>query len=352
MFLALKEIKHEKLRYGLVISMVVLISYLIFILTSLAQGLGSQNTAAIDTWNIKQVVLNKDSDINMRQSFLTTQQVDQLHQGKNDAVIGQAAVVAKHSDLPQISATFIGIKPTQFIYKDMKVIKGHKPLTDRQLVVDSSFETKGYKLGQWVKLNSLNQKYQIVGFVKNAKINISPIAYGRLSAWKTISNLNPNLAASALVTRSKHYKVTDNNLKAYSVSAFINNLPGYTAQNMTFEFMIGFLMVISLIVIAIFLYIITNQKLPNYAVLRAQGVPAKTLVISTIMQSLILVVSGILIGALLTWITNLIIPAAVPMTFNVPVLSAVAAGLVLTSIIGAILPVRTIMKIDPVKVIG
>ena len=41
MFLALKEIKHEKLRYGLVISMVVLISYLIFILTSLAQGLGS-----------------------------------------------------------------------------------------------------------------------------------------------------------------------------------------------------------------------------------------------------------------------------------------------------------------------
>lgn len=352
MFLALKEIKHEKLRYGLVISMVVLISYLIFILTSLAQGLGSQNTAAIDTWNIKQVVLNKDSDINMRQSFLTTQQVDQLHQDKNDAVIGQAAVVAKHSDLPQISATFIGIKPTQFIYKDMKVIKGHKPLTNRQLVVDSSFETKGYKLGQWVKLNSLNQKYQIVGFVKNAKINISPIAYGRLSAWKTISNLNPNLAANALVTQSKHYKVTDNNLKAYSVSAFINSLPGYTAQNMTFEFMIGFLMVISLIVIAIFLYIITNQKLPNYAVLRAQGVPAKTLVISTIMQSLILVVSGILIGALLTWITSLVIPAAVPMTFNVPVLSAVAAGLVLTSIIGAILPVRTIMKIDPVKVIG
>ena len=32
---------------------------------------------------------------------------------------------------------YIGIKPTQFIYKDMKVIKGHKPLTDRQLVVDS-----------------------------------------------------------------------------------------------------------------------------------------------------------------------------------------------------------------------
>ena len=72
MFLALKEIKHEKLRYGLVISMVVLISYLIFILTSLAQGLGSQNTAAIDTWNIKQVVLNKDCRILMSESLFKT----------------------------------------------------------------------------------------------------------------------------------------------------------------------------------------------------------------------------------------------------------------------------------------
>ena len=38
MFLALKEIKREKLRYSLIIGMIVLISYLIFILTSLAWG--------------------------------------------------------------------------------------------------------------------------------------------------------------------------------------------------------------------------------------------------------------------------------------------------------------------------
>ncbi len=39
MYLALKEIKHEKVRYSLIIAMVVLISYLVFILTSLALGL-------------------------------------------------------------------------------------------------------------------------------------------------------------------------------------------------------------------------------------------------------------------------------------------------------------------------
>lgn len=44
MFLALKEIKREKLRYGLIISMIVLIAYLIFVLTSLALGLAQENT--------------------------------------------------------------------------------------------------------------------------------------------------------------------------------------------------------------------------------------------------------------------------------------------------------------------
>ncbi len=44
MFLALREIKKEKLRSGLIIAMIVLISYLIFILTSLALGLARENT--------------------------------------------------------------------------------------------------------------------------------------------------------------------------------------------------------------------------------------------------------------------------------------------------------------------
>ncbi len=42
--------------------------------------------------------------------------------------------------------------------------------------------------------------------------------------------------------------------------------------------MIAFLMIISLIVIAVFLYIITIQKLPNYAVLRVQGIANKVLI--------------------------------------------------------------------------
>lgn len=71
MYLALKEIRHEKLRYGLIIGMILLVTYLVFILGALANGLAQQNTQAINSWNTAQVVLTKDSDTNLNQSLLT-----------------------------------------------------------------------------------------------------------------------------------------------------------------------------------------------------------------------------------------------------------------------------------------
>ena len=53
MFLALKEIKYEKLRYGLITLMIFLIAYLIFMLSSLSVGLASENTQAVNSWQTR-----------------------------------------------------------------------------------------------------------------------------------------------------------------------------------------------------------------------------------------------------------------------------------------------------------
>ena len=59
MFLAVKEIRHEKLRYGLIIGMIVLIGYLMFMLMGMMLGLANENKAAIDSWDAKSVVKQK-----------------------------------------------------------------------------------------------------------------------------------------------------------------------------------------------------------------------------------------------------------------------------------------------------
>ena len=57
-----------------------------------------------------------------------------------------------------------------------------------------------------------------------------------------------------------------------SVDDFINELPGYSAQNLTFGLMIGFLIVISAIIIGIFMYVLTIQKTPYFGIMKAQGI--------------------------------------------------------------------------------
>jgi len=352
MFLSLKEIKKEKFRYSLIIGMIVLICYLIFILTSLSMGLANQNTDAINSWNAKSIVLDKDANTSLTQSLITKDQVKDSKITKNEAYIGQAAVVAKKSGLTKESAQYLGLNKKQFIAKNLKLSSGHNFKTANQVVVDDKFKTDGYKLGDKIKFNSASTSYTIIGFVKNAKLNIAPVIYGQIDNWLSIKNLNGPFKASAIVSKNANFDVKDKQLKTYSMKAFISKLPGYSAQNSTFTFMIGFLMIISLIVIAVFLYILTIQKIQNYAVLRAQGIPSKTLVNATISQSVILVVSGLLIATVLTGITAFAMSAAVPMSFNIPILSAVGFGLILTGLLGSLIPIKIILNVDPVSVIG
>lgn len=350
MFLALREIRHEKLRYGLIIGMIVLVTYLVFILSGLSYGLAQQNTQAISSWRVDRIALNKDANDSLSQSVITKQAADKVKLTSHEAYLGQMGVVAKAKGQAKLSAQFLGIDRDQLIYRRVKVTAGHKPTKANQILVDDSFKDNGYRLGDKVTLNAADGQYRIVGFTHNAKLSVAPVIYGSLGTWRTLSHLTADFQASGIVSTRSTFKAQG--LSTLPLSKFINKLPGYSAQNTTFSFMIGFLMVIAMVVIAVFLYILTMQKLPNYAVLRAQGIPAKILVTTTITQALLLVVAGLAIGAGLTLGTVLLLPAGVPMSFNVPLLGAVTGGILLTGVVGALIPVKVILNVDPVSVMG
>lgn len=352
MFLALKEIKYEKLRYGLITFMIFLIAFLIYMLSSLAVGLAAENTQAVESWKTQSVVLNEDSNVSLSQSVLTKNQVKKSDLSNDEAFVGETPAVIKHKGSNTVSAQFIGLDQSQYIYKNLEIVKGKKATKAHEVMVDSSLEDKGYKLGDKVTFNGGKTKYKIVGFVNNAKINIAPIVYGELSTWKNLRHLSSSAVASGIISEKSNFKLDADNVKTYGVRAFIKKLPGYTAQNMTFELMIGFLFVISLIVIAVFLYILTMQKLPNYSVLRAQGIPTKTLVGATISQSLILTITGSVLALIVMLIMVQVMPSAVPMDFAPWIMISGIVGMIITGVIGGLIPIRSIMKVDPAKAIG
>ena len=76
--------------------------------------------------------------------------------------------------------------------------------------------------------------------------------------------------------------------------------------------MITFLFVISATVIGVFLYVITPQKKNLFGVLKAQGFTNGFLMKMVLAQTFILALIGTLIGLILTLLTSLVLPEAVP----------------------------------------
>lgn len=352
MFLALKEIKHEKLRYGLIVLMIFLVSYLIFMLSALAIGLADENTQALESWGVQKVAMNDTSNVNMAQSFLTKKDIEKAKIGKKEAVFGETRLAAKAKNRPTVSATFIGIKSDQFIYKSIDLAAGHNKLNNKDVVVDVAFQNKGYKLGDEIKFGNSDTKYKIVGFAKNSKINIGPIVYGSLKTWHKLDQVMPGAEISAIASQNPKYEFNNKNVKTYTYKQVANKLPGYSDQNMTFAMMIGFLFVISLVIIAVFMYILTMQKMHNFAVMRAQGIPAKTLVGATVSQSLILVIAGVVISLVAMLLTFKAMPSAVPMMLTPEIIVVGCVGMLLMGVLGSLIPIKSILKVNPADAIG
>lgn len=357
MFLAWNEIKHSKFRYTLIIGVMFLIAYLVFFLTGLSYGLAQDNRTAIDSWEADSIVLAKESNTNINMSMIPKKDSDDVSADEK-AVLGQAAGVIQkqHSsaDDEKVDVRFFGIEPDQFLMPD--IIEGRAFTGDDEAVADISLkEENDIQLNDTVQMAGSDKTLKIVGFTDNARFNVAPVLYTSLNSYQEIRfeqvDDSDNARINAIVVRGKA-AVTGDDLEVVSIKTFINELPGYSAQVLTFAFMIGFLIVIAAIVIGIFIYVLTMQKTTIFGVMKAQGISSRYIASSVIMQTFVLAVIGVGLGLLGTIGTSLVLPAAVPFQGDWLFFAAISLLMLFVAVLGALFSVRTIVKIDPLRAIG
>lgn len=354
MFLAINEIRHSKLRYALVTGVMFLIAYLVFFLTGLAYGLAQDNRMAVDKWEADQILLTEEANDNLNMSMLPRSLYDEVDAPEKAVLAQTAGVVTKEDNGEKVDVTFFGIDPDQFLAPN--ITDGEMFASDDEAVADSSIEEEyGISIGDTIKLAGSDKKLKIVGFTDNARFSVAPVLYTSIGAYQEIrfekEDDSENARINAIVTRGKIKEVPDD-LVATDISKFINELPGYNAQVLTFGFMIGFLIVIAAIVIGIFIYVLTMQKSEIFGVMKAQGISSRYIAFSVIAQTFLLATSGVLIGGSATIGTALVLPAAVPFQINLLFFASISVMMILIAMLGAFFSVRTIVKIDPLKAIG
>ncbi|RFA35631.1 peptide ABC transporter permease [Virgibacillus dokdonensis] len=354
MFLAWNEMKNNKLRFTLIVGVLLLVSYLVFLLSGLANGLEDMNKAAVDKWEAQGVILTEESDVNLPQSSLSLDDYD--GEGAEEfASLAQISSIATSGDNKSNVALF-GIHADEFIMPN--IIEGETFQNDNEVVADASLKEEGFELGDELQLASTEEKLTIVGFTDNAKFIAAPVLYTDL---QTVHKVRYGEAAemykeqiNAFVIRTDDLSNVDikEALEVVDTTTFIENLPGYSEQKLTLNFMIYFLFVISAVVLAIFLYVLTIQKISIFGVMKAQGISSKYLANSVIAQTFLLAAAGVVLGFLLTMVTGFFLPDIVPISFNYLDLLLYGIVLVFVSVLGALFSIQTIVKIDPLKAIG
>ncbi|HCY6186905.1 TPA: ABC transporter permease [Staphylococcus aureus] len=349
MFLAWNEIRRNKLKFGLIIGVLTMISYLLFLLSGLANGLINMNKEGIDKWQADAIVLNKDANQTVQQSVFNKKDIENKY--KKQATLKQTGEIVSNGHQKDNVLVF-GVEKSSFLVPSL--IEGHKATTDNEVLADETLKNKGFKIGDTLSLSQSDEKLHIVGFTESAKYNASPVIFTNDA---TIAKINPRLTGdkiNAVVVRDTNWKDKKLNqeLEAVSINDFIENLPGYKPQNLTLNFMISFLFVISATVIGIFLYVMTLQKTSLFGILKAQGFTNGYLANVVISQTLILALFGTAFGLLLTGVTGAFLPDAVPVKFDVLTLLVFAIVLMIVSVLGSLFSILTIRKIDPLKAIG
>ncbi len=307
------------------------------------------NKEGIDKWQADAIVLNKDANQTVQQSVFNKKDIENKY--KKQATLKQTGEIVSNGHQKDNVLVF-GVEKSSFLVPSL--IEGHKATKDNEVLADETLKNKGFKIGDTLSLSQSDEKLHIVGFTESAKYNASSVIFTNDA---TIAKINPRLTGdkiNAVVVRDTNWKDKKLNqeLEAVSINDFIENLPGYKPQNLTLNFMISFLFVISATVIGIFLYVMTLQKTSLFGILKAQGFTNGYLANVVISQTVILALFGTAFGLLLTGVTGAFLPDAVPVKFDVLTLLVFAIVLMIVSVLGSLFSILTIRKIDPLKAIG
>lgn len=355
MFLATKELKYSKAKFALIISVIVLISYLVYFLTSLAYGLASSYTNAVEKWNADSIIITVDSNDSMMMSFMNQTDYDNITINGSKAKLGLFPAVINNPLSEnildsRIDVYFFGIEDDSFL-KPSEL--SNVTLSGNKVIVDEELKKEGYKIGDLFGVSGSMEKYEIIGFSSNTTYQTAPVVYMDLVTWQAHrygETYTPNLYSGVIV--KGEVSNLDDSLLSYTTSEYIDTLPGYTAQVLTFSTMIIFLIIIVAFVLGIFIYVLTIQKTSMFGVMKAQGISNAYIAGSVIFQTYILVLIGISIGFILTTISGIFLGDVIPFAINYIFYIIITGAFFIFALFGAMFSVRAVLKIDPLRAIG
>lgn len=331
MKLGLKEMLLQKRRFTLIFVITLLIVLLTTLITGLADGLAYDNGATIRELDVETFHLAEDADGQLTRSYIETATPDGL--------------------------TPLGVKPltlitgsskqdaTLFTLPNGSLIGPTLELEVGEVLVDESFLGQ-VAVGDTVQDFSTGYRFTIVGTTAG-RYSHAPVIWANADTWsdyQTASN-QPEYVSAWLGEASTA-------LSGHSKQDIVEAVPGYAAEQATFDMMRGFLLFIGAFILTAFFYMLTLQKLPELGILKAIGIRPAIIGRALIVQVIVTVVTASIFAAGLTAIMAEFVPIEIPFSFEAINVAIYSILMFLLSLAGTLLPLWKLQRLDPADALG
>ncbi|MNI19117.1 FtsX-like permease family protein [compost metagenome] len=369
MFLALREMRHSKARYSLIMVIMLLVSFLVLFVTGLARGLAYANISAVENMPANYFAVQADADHAFRRSQLTG---DDLAAAQS--VVGNQNAAALAVQTSTISAEAADIKADiAYFAVDMQgmlapeVVQGEALTNDSQgsALVDAKLEDEGITIGGTIRDQASGLSWKVTGYVKDSSYSHMPVVYITDADWQamkaggTAQNGTENstapynvIALKADSSQASAIAGKLDNVETITKKQAISSIPGYSAEQNSLLMMIVFLFVIAAFVLAVFFYVITIQKTSQFGILKAMGTKMSYLAWSVVGQVMILSVTSLALSLLLTFGMNMGLPDSMPFQLEGSTMLLTSLLFIGMSLLGALISVARVAKVDALEAIG
>jgi putative ABC transport system permease protein len=371
MFLALREMRHSKARYSLIMVIMLLVSFLVLFVTGLARGLAYANISAVENMPANYFAVQSDAEHTFRRSVLGGTDLEAVRAVTGEAnatplAVQMSTVTAGTGNADDVKAdiTYFAVDMNGMLAP--KVVQGDKLTNDTtgSVLVDKKLEQSGITIGSTLRDQATGKSFTVAGFVKDNSYSHTPVVYINQQEWQEMKQGasqgggSPQVASFNVIAlnitadQAAELNGKLDHVEIITQKQAIESIPGYSAEQGSLLMMIVFLFVIAAFVLAVFFYVITIQKTSQFGILKAMGTKMSYLAWSVVGQVMILSIASLIVSLALTFGMNMALPDSMPFQLEPMTILWTSLLFVGMSLCGSLISVVRVAKVDALEAIG
>ena len=361
-YVAFKEIRRSLGRFTLLSLAVALLVILLLFFQAVAGTLTSGLTGGLESSSADVLVYDVRARLNPANSLIPAPVITQVSESPDVAAVSPIglSVFTGTTDGDEIDVQLVGGDPTGPSVP-AEIADGRLPQGPGEGLFSGSGFDNPIEIGQTVSVEGID--FEVVGTADDAAFNLLPTLYVTFEDFTSASQnragipieVAPSLLGVIVVDGADPAEVAEQltqsivGIEALERPAAVDALPGVGQITQSFNILYVLLYIVVAIVTGVFFLILTVQKQDALVLLRAIGTSSRDVVTSVLIQVLVVVGAGAVIGTVVTagllQLTRDVFGASLDSTTT----TLSVAAIVVLGLLASVGAVRRVLAIDPMQ---